>query len=113
MIVAIGLDLVEVSRIAKAMKKQAFLDRILTAAEREIIHTPLRIAGRWAAKEAIAKAVGLHLSWHDVEILPGPKGEPVVTIHHTDWDPATHCIHLSITHEKGHAAAVAVLETRS
>lgn len=111
MILAVGLDLVEVSRIAQAMKNPAFLRRILTESEREIITTPLRIAGRWAAKEAIAKAVGLHLSWHDVEILPGPNGEPVVAIRHPDWNPSERRIHLSITHEKGHAAAVAVLES--
>ena len=110
MIIAVGLDLVEVSRIAQAMKNPAFLKRILTKAEREVITTPLRIAGRWAAKEAIAKAVGLHLSWQDVEILPGPGGEPLVSISHADWKPEKTKIHLSITHEKGHAAAVAVLE---
>lgn len=110
MIVAVGLDLVEVSRIAEAMKNPAFLRRILTKAEREVITSPSRVAGRWAAKEAIAKAVGLHLSWQDVEILPGANGEPVVTIIHPDWDPAKTRIHLSITHEKGHAAAVAILE---
>lgn len=111
MILAVGLDLVEVSRIADAMKNPAFLERILTPQERGAIHTPLRVAGRWAAKEAIAKAVGLHLSWQDVEILNGPNGEPVVEIHHADWDSNTRRIHLSITHEKGHAAAVAILES--
>lgn len=110
MIQKVGIDLVEVTRIATAMKNPAFLERILTPAEREVIKTPLRVAGRWAAKEAIAKAVGLHLSWQDVEILPGEAGEPVVTIHHADFDPSLLRIHLSITHEKGHAAAVAVLE---
>jgi len=109
-IAAVGLDLVEVKRIAAAMKNPAFLERILTPAERGVIKTPLRVAGRWAAKEAIAKAVGLHLSWQDVEVLPGEAGEPVVTIHHRDFDPLAFRIHLSITHEKGHAAAVAVLE---
>jgi len=110
MILAVGLDLVEVARIAEAMEKPGFLDRILTEKEREQIHTPLRVAGRWAAKEAVAKAVGLHLSWQDVEILNGPDGKPDVAIHHSDWNPAQRRIHLSITHEKGHAAAVAILE---
>ena len=110
MIIAVGLDLVEVSRIAKAMENPAFLERILTAAERESIHTALRVAGRWAAKEAVAKAVGLHLSWQDVEILNGVGGEPSVEIKHVDWQPNNFRIHLSITHEKGHAAAVAILE---
>ncbi|MBN9500792.1 MAG: holo-[acyl-carrier-protein] synthase [Armatimonadetes bacterium 55-13] len=110
MILSVGLDLVEVSRIAAAMKNPAFLERILTAREREVITSPMRVAGRWAAKEAIAKAVGLHLSWQDVEVLPGPSGEPIVTIHHSDFDVTSRKIHISITHERGHAAAVAVLE---
>jgi holo-[acyl-carrier protein] synthase len=111
MILAVGLDLVEVARIAEAMEKPGFLERILTPAEREVIHTPLRIAGRWAAKEAVAKAVGLHLSWQDVEILNDLQGKPTIEIRHPDWNPAQRRIHLSITHEKGTAAAVAVLES--
>jgi holo-[acyl-carrier protein] synthase len=111
MILAVGLDLVEVSRIAEAMDNPSFVERILTPKERKSIHTPLRVAGRWAAKEAVAKAVGLHLSWQDVEILNGPDGKPDVAIRHPDWNMAAHRIHLSITHEKGHAAAVAVLES--
>ena len=110
MILAVGIDLVEVARIAAAMENPAFLKRILTDKERRIIKTASRVAGRWAAKEAIAKAAGLHLSWQNVEILPGANGEPVVTIDHSDWNPHDHRIHLSITHEKGHAAAVAIVE---
>jgi holo-[acyl-carrier protein] synthase len=110
MIQSVGLDLVEVERIAGAMKNPSFLDRILTRAEREAIRTPLRVAGRWAAKEAVAKAVGLHLSWHDVEILNDALGAPVVTITHPDFKSDKVRIHLSITHEKGHAAAVAIVE---
>lgn len=110
MIVRVGLDLVEVERIAAAMENPAFVERILTPSEREHIRTPLRVAGRWAAKEAIAKAVGLHLSWQDVEILNSDNGEPTIQILNNDFDFEKYRIHLSITHEKGHAAAVAVLE---
>jgi holo-[acyl-carrier protein] synthase len=113
MIVNVGIDIVEVARIAEAAQKPGFVERILTVREREVIRTPLRIAGRWAAKEAIAKAVGLHLSWHDVEILPADDGKPVVEIHHAEWNTQAFRIHVSITHEKGHAAAVAVLENRA
>jgi holo-[acyl-carrier protein] synthase len=106
----VGIDLVEVARIAQAARRPGFLNRILTPSERALDLSTARIAGRWAAKEAIAKAVGLHLTWQDVEILPAPNGEPIVTVHHPDFDPQAHRIHLSITHERGHAAAVAVLE---
>jgi len=111
MILAVGLDLVEVARIAEAMEKAGFLERILTEREREQIHTPLRVAGRWAAKEAVAKAVGLHLSWQDVEILNDAEGKPTIDIRHPDWDASSRRIHLSISHEKSYAAAVAVLES--
>jgi holo-[acyl-carrier protein] synthase len=102
---------VEVSRIEAAMHNPRFVERILTPKERAICRSSHRIAGRWAAKEAVAKAVGMHLSWQDVEILNGPDGKPDVAIHHSDWNPAARRIHLSITHEKGHAAAVVVLES--
>jgi holo-[acyl-carrier protein] synthase len=111
MIKRVGLDVIEVDRIGEAMRNPRFLERILTPAEREQIRAPMRIAGRWAAKEAIAKAVGLHLSWHDVEILIAEDGSPEVTIRHDTWDPSRYRIHISITHEKGIAAAVAVLES--
>lgn len=111
MVVRVGLDVIEVKRIREAMKNPRFVERILTPTEREQIHVPMRIAGRWAAKEAIAKAVGLHLSWHDVEILVAEDGSPRVTIQHDTWDPSRYRIHISITHEKGIAAAVAILES--
>jgi holo-[acyl-carrier protein] synthase len=106
----VGIDLVEVARIARAIRREGFVERILTPRERALDLSTARIAGRWAAKEAIAKAVGLHLTWQDVEILPAANGEPIVRIHHPDFDLKVHRIHLSITHERGHAAAVAVLE---
>ncbi len=59
MIVGLGIDIVEVARIAEAMKNPRFIERILTPIEREFCTTPQKVAGRWAAKEAIAKAVGL------------------------------------------------------
>jgi holo-[acyl-carrier protein] synthase len=110
MIVRVGIDVVEVERIARAMRSPGFLKRILTPCERETITTPLRVAGRWAAKEAIAKAVGVGLTWQDVEILNDPSGEPVATVRHALFEAAGHRLHLSISHEKGIAAAVAVLE---
>ncbi len=112
MIVAVGLDLVDVSRIEKAMQRPQFLDRILTPAELELIGSdPMRVAGRWAAKEATYKALGIaDLQWHDVEILGEVRKAPTIRITHPAYKPETMSVHLSISHEKGHAAAVVIFE---
>jgi holo-[acyl-carrier protein] synthase len=109
-VLAVGLDIVEIERIARAMRNPRFSERILTPREREIEFSPSRLAGRWAAKEAVAKAVGLHLNWHQVEILGDPHGRPIASIHDPHFDPSRHRLHLSITHERTHAVAVAVFE---
>ncbi len=110
MIVRVGLDVVEVARIEEAIARPRFLERILTPREREECRTILRIAGRWAAKEAIAKAVDIKLKWHDVEISNDAVGAPVAVINHPIFRDGSHRIHLSLSHERGIAAAVAILE---
>ncbi len=110
MIVGLGIDIIEVERIRRAMVNPRFLERILTESEREICTTASRVAGRWAAKEAIAKAVGMGLTWQDVEILPDDFGAPVVKITASDYDPQNFRLTVSITHERNYAAAVATLE---
>ncbi len=110
MVVGLGIDLVEISRIEEAMQNPRFILRVLTGAERAMCRTPACVAGRWAAKEAIAKAFGLPLAWQEVEILPSPTGAPQVIMHGHQFDPGRLRIHVSITHERNHAAAVAVLE---
>ncbi|HLK15430.1 MAG TPA: holo-ACP synthase [Fimbriimonadaceae bacterium] len=110
MICGLGVDLVEVSRIRRAMQEERFLPRILTATERAEVLSPERVAGRWAAKEAAAKAVGTFLRWHDVEILNLPSGQPVARIRPGAFDMRGFALHISISHVKEHAVAVAVLE---
>jgi holo-[acyl-carrier-protein] synthase len=106
----VGLDIDEVARIEHAMSRPAFVERILTPKERAICNTPAKVAGRWAAKEAIAKAVRIKLRWQDVEILPNAAGAPVAQIHSLDFDSYRNRLHLSITHERHYAAAVAIVE---
>ncbi|RYG40833.1 holo-[acyl-carrier-protein] synthase [bacterium] len=110
MVVGLGMDIVEVGRIERAMKNPRFVERILTPREREFCTDPRRVAGRWAAKEAVYKAVGLPLGWQDIEILPDEVGSPRVRIVRADFDTRRLKIHVTITHERGHAAAVALLE---
>lgn len=125
MIRGLGIDVVEVSRIEDAMRNPRFLERILTKRERSGRLTPAFVAGRWAAKEAVAKAVHTHLRWHDVEIENDESGRPIAVLSIDPYregpapsssgsvSPAKRAvsrIHLSISHERGLAAAVAVWE---
>ncbi|RYG38501.1 holo-[acyl-carrier-protein] synthase [bacterium] len=110
MVVALGMDIVEVARIERAMRNPRFVERILTPREREFCTDARRVAGRWAAKEAVYKAVGLPLGWQDIEILPDEIGAPRARIIRSDYDTRRLKIHITITHERNHAAAVALLE---
>lgn len=110
MILGVGIDLVDVERITRAMANPRFVQRVLTAAERRSCRTPEGVAGRWAAKEAIAKAVGFEVTWQQVEIMNGHSGAPEARILVDGFDHSRTKVHLSITHERGHAAAVAVFE---
>lgn len=111
MILGLGIDVVEVGRIAKAMRSPRFVERILTANERQVAKVPWRVAGRWAAKEAVAKALSCKLKWHDVEISSASDGAPVVNVNPEVFLLDNCQIHISVTHERGYAAAVAILES--
>lgn len=92
------------------MANPRFIERILTPLEREYCVTPQKVAGRWAAKEAVAKAVGLSLTWQDVEILPNELGEPTAKVASRYLDPNRLRLKVSISHEKSNAIAIAILE---
>ncbi len=109
MLIGLGLDLVSIARIERAMRRPRFVERVLTPLERDYCRTPTQVAGRWAAKEAVAKAVGRPLGWHDVEVLPDDRGRPVARTSAGVLAPGWR-LHVSISHETTHAAAVAVLE---
>ena len=113
MILGNGIDIIEVERIQKAVERwgQAFLDHVFTP--EEIIHAKKykfpypHYAGRFAAKEAIFKAVGdSSLSWHDVSIINDADGKPVCYHKHPGFDKK---IHLSISHAKSYAVAQAIV----
>lgn len=110
MIVGLGIDIVEIDRIRKAMTNPRFVERVLTPAERAACKTAQQVAGRWAVKEAVAKAVGLTLTWQDVEVLPNELGEPIARVASHHFDPTRLRLRVSISHERRNAVAVAVLE---
>ncbi|MCK6255287.1 holo-ACP synthase [Fictibacillus sp. KIGAM418] len=115
MIIGTGIDIVEIARIEEVCQKQVrFPDRILTEKELEA-YGVLKgrrqaefLAGRFAAKEAYAKAVGTgigkHLSWQDIEITKNDNGKPVI------FGGTDKIAHLSISHSKEFAVAQVVLE---
>ena len=118
MIKGIGMDLIELSRIQDSMdRNQRFAKRILTEDEKqacEQLSTYNRrieyIAGRFAAKEAFAKAAGTgigRLSFQDIEVLNETNGAPVLKAAGYDQ----YNIYVSITHSRDYAAAQVVLES--
>lgn len=105
----IGVDTVSIERIAHAMRQPRFMERILAPSERKHQPTAQWLAGRWAAKEALYKAVG-ELQWHDIEVRSGKSGKPEIAILRPDH-PCSACrIHLSISHDNGSAVAFVVVE---
>lgn len=99
----------EMVRIERAMANPRFVNRILTPAEREESTALSRVAGRWAAKEAIAKALGFSMSWQDVEILSA-EGPPKVRLLTSALDARRLKVHVSISHERNLAVALAIVE---
>lgn len=126
MIIGIGTDLVEISRVRRFLEGasgQRFLERVLTPGERELAlerrgRLAEFVAGRFAAKEAVVKALGTGIGgvtgFHDVEVLPREGGRPAAVLSEGAMErlglkPGT-VIHLSITHTAELAAAYAVVE---
>ncbi|BAU29905.1 holo-[acyl-carrier-protein] synthase [Aneurinibacillus soli] len=125
MIIGTGIDIVELPRIQKIIERQehAFVQRVLTAREQKAMpEAPGRrieyIAGRFAAKEAISKALGTGIggvvSFYDMEIIPDANGRPIVHIAERvlrEIAGTVECrCHISITHSREYAAAQAILE---
>ncbi len=113
----VGVDLVRVARIEKAVRRwgDKFLDRVFTGDELEYCLSRRRryehLAGRFAAKEAVIKALGKRVSWKSVEILPGNHGVPEVDFPREGIEGVSPeaKVNLSITHVEELAAAFAVL----
>jgi len=120
MIQGLGNDIIEISRIEKAIQRygQRFLDRIFTAKEQSYClrhhQSGQHFAGRFAAKEAIVKALGIGfregITWLDIEILNDTYGKPTVFLSQSlqDAHPNSQVL-ISISHCKEYASAVAIL----
>ena len=115
MIVGVGIDVVDVRRFAETLERTpALAERTLTVAERE--RSVASQAARFAAKEALAKALGAPdaLRWHDAEVVTDAAGRPwfevqgTVAARCTDLGVAN--IHLSLSHDGGIVSAMVVVE---
>ena len=114
----IGIDLIDIDRIVALLARfpDRFRERVLTDAEsRYCGRKAERIAGRWAAKEAISKVLGLGVrgvGWREIEILPNRAGAPQVRLHARAEARARYLgledVTVSISHERRMAVAVAV-----
>lgn len=114
MILGTGIDIIEVDRIQKAVERwgDVFLNYVFTPGEIEYAKKfkfPYRhYAGRFAAKEAIFKAMGIpDLSWHDVTIINDASGKPVC---YYDNSAFKHRLLISISHSRDYAVASAIVE---
>lgn len=113
----LGIDIVRVGRIRDALARfgERFSRRVLTEAERRYVRgRPETFAGRWAAKEAVSKVLGLGvrgIGWKDIEVERLPTGQPAVRLHGRAAQRAGQLgmgrIALSITHESDYAVAIA------
>ncbi len=110
-----GIDVVDVARFAETVERTpALLDRLFTERERE---RPLASqAARFAAKEALAKALGApgDLHWHDAEVMVGEHGRPHLEVRGTVAGRAAQLgvtsWHITMSHDGGIASAVVVAE---
>src|SRR5690242_18355547 len=113
-IVGVGIDVVDIERFQESLRRTPGLrERLFTPAEAAL--PPASLAARFAAKEALAKALGApgNLEWHDAEVFSLPSGQPVLELRGTvlaraDDLGVSNC-HLSLSHDGGIATAFVVL----
>ena len=113
MSISVGTDIVSINRIKKSIDKfgDKFLDRFMSQDEKDRAKSIESIAGIWAAKEAISKAlgcgIGKELSFLDIEIVKDSKKRPYLKLNNSNFKILDSSI--SISHEKDFAIAVAII----
>ena len=115
-VIGVGIDVVDIERFAASIERTpSLVGRLFTPSEAALPLTSL--AARFAAKEAIAKALGAPygMEWHDAEGVSEDSGRPLLTIRGTVLARADELgvahVHLSLSHDAGIASAVVVLES--
>jgi holo-[acyl-carrier protein] synthase len=121
MILGLGVDIIEIERIRKAVGEQGegFLGRIFTPTEVTYCsgkaNPSQHYAARFAAKEAVSKALATgwsgEFAWKDVEVMNDAAGRPLVTLHGRIGERLAGCrVLVSLSHSETHVVAVAVIE---
>ena len=115
MIVGVGIDVCDVERFAESVRRRpGLVERLFTPAEAE--RPVASQAARFAAKEALAKALGAPagMAWQDAEVVTDDQGRPAFKITGTVAARAAEMgvgtIHLSLSHDAGIASAVVICE---
>ena len=116
----VGVDVIEIERIRKALERPGFRERCFTEAERAYCDSKKNpaesYAGRFAGKEAVGKALGcgVRFTWKEIEIAGRPKPSVTLSGKTAAWAEkvAAGAIDLSMTHSRELAAAVAVVLPR-
>lgn len=115
-ILGVGTDIVEIERIREMVERGAgFAERVFTPIELDYSLPKVtryeHLAARFAAKEAVAKALGQSFSWQDVEMVNDPVGKPLINLYGRAKEVAGDAaVHVSVSHTKHHAVAFAVVE---
>jgi holo-[acyl-carrier protein] synthase len=122
MVVGIGIDLVEIHRVKKAIEKPLFVQRVFTPGECTYCdgrgrQNAASYAARFAAKEAVMKALGTGLSgggtWQDIEVLPDEQGRPVMRLAGFFGQLARELgvtrVHVTLSHAQEYATAQVLL----
>lgn len=119
MVLGIGTDIIEIERVEKAVKNKRFMEKCFTADETLLFNSkmPQTVAGNFAAKESVAKALGTgfrKFALKDIEILRDEDGKPYVKLYrHAERLAQTlgiTCIHITISHSIKYAIAYALAE---
>jgi holo-[acyl-carrier protein] synthase len=118
MIVGIGVDLVDIARFERSLARTPRLaERLFTPAEQ--MRAPRSLAARYAAKEALIKALGGSdgVHWTEIEVTPEESGRPWFTLTGSTADIVAQrgitSLHLSMSHDGGFAVAYVVAEAAS
>lgn len=116
MILGMGVDIVEIERVEQAlMRRPSLVGRLFTPEEVRYCEARpgsryAHYAGRFAAKEAVAKALGRSMSWRDVAVQNDALGKPMAVLSGRAQEAAAGgSIYLSISHSRDYAVAQAVL----
>jgi len=120
-ILGIGIDIIEIERVKKAIGSNRFWEKVYTPQERNFLDSRNKnsssAAGNFAAKEAMVKALGAGfgiVKWTDIEVLRDPKGAPYVLLHGKALEMFKEMggqrIWISISHSKKYAVAQVIVE---